>query len=98
MFLTMLDSSGNGFNGGDFDVKAVDGLYHSSRRKRCHSKPITLSFDFVLGMLPTPSPTITPAPTMTDLPPPLQQGSLQFYGFSWNLMYDPRRPDGESKQ
>jgi len=66
--LTMLDSSGNGYSGtGDFVLK----LTTDKAALVDESLPFenyTVSFDFVLGTLPTASPTATPAPTST-IPP-----------------------------
>jgi len=65
--LTMFDGYGDGFAGGDFVVK----LYTADATILDEAVPFknyTLAFDFVLGTLPTTSPTATPAPTLT-LPP-----------------------------
>jgi len=65
--LTMFDGYGDGFTGGDFVAK----LYTADATILDEAVPFknyTLAFDFVLGTLPTASPTATPAPTLT-LPP-----------------------------
>lgn len=88
-FLTMLDSSGDGFNGENFELKlSTDST--TLLDERLSFKTYSLSFDFVLGTLPTPSPTVTPAPTMTPSPSTAPTGEPPFL---WLVMDFDVRPE-----